>query len=116
MNFKRQPRIKNYHSCYCNEGHWHQSRGEAAYCNQLYLLKKAGEIINVEQQIQYSLDVNGKHITNIRPDFRVTLNDGSETIHEYKGMETQIWQIKKKLFEALYPEIPYIVKTRKDLF
>ena len=29
--------------------------------------------------------------------------------HEFKGFETVDWHLRHKLFEAIYPEIPYIV-------
>jgi len=70
---------------------------------------KAGEIKEIEQQKSFTFVVNGKTICRHIPDFLVTENDGSKAVHEYKGFADKVWPIKKKLFEALYPEIPYIV-------
>lgn len=111
----RSPRIKGYQSCSCFQSHMHDSRGEAQYCNQLHLLKKAGEIANIETQKTFELKVNNRKICSHRVDFLVITNDGKWEVHEYKGFGTQVWQLKKKLFEACYPLIPYIVKTKKDL-
>ena len=96
-------------TCKCQQGHIHDSRAEATYCNQLNILKRAGEIKDYEIQKTYRLNVNGKHITNHRVDFGVVLPDDKIEIHEYKGYETDVWRIKKKLFEACYPDIPYVV-------
>lgn len=113
---KRNPRIKQYRSCQCNQEHIHHSRMEAQYCNNLYLIKKSGEIKEIERQVKYSLDVNGAHIANMYVDFVVTFKGGRKEIHEFKGFGTEVWQLKKKLFEAIYPKIPYVVKTQKDLW
>ncbi len=99
----------------CHQGHQHHSVGEARYCNQLELLRKAGEIESYETQVSYRMKVNGKHICEHRPDFRVHYEDGRVEIREYKGFADKVWPLKKKLFEALYPDIPYIVVTQKDL-
>jgi len=40
----------------------------------------------------------------------VETKGGGFEFHEVKGYATDVWKIKKKLVEALYPEIPYIVK------
>ena len=99
----------NNRSCKCISGHIHDSRGEAEYCTSLEMLKRAGEIKDYKTQVKYSLDVGGKHIANHYVDFVVTLNDGTERIEEYKGFATATWNIKRKLTEALYPDIEYLV-------
>ena len=109
-------RIKNYVSCKCSEGHIHHSRGEAQYCSQLHLLKKAGEIKEIKTQVNYSLVVNGKKICGMIPDFLVTYPDGSECVIEYKGFSTEIYALKAKLFAALYPDVKYRVVGAKDLW
>jgi hypothetical protein len=87
----------------------HGSRFEATYCDQLKLLVKAKEIASFEYSKRFILKVNEKTICEHWPDFLVTLNDGSQEIHETKGFATKDWSLKRKLFEALYPHIPYIV-------
>lgn len=96
-------------SCRCMSGHLHHSRGEAGYCTKLELLRRAGEIRSYKPQVRYSLDVNGKHITNHYVDFEVVLKDGRKRVEEYKGFGTDTWRLKKLLFEALYPNIEYLV-------
>ena len=106
---KGQARIRGYQTCRCLSGHIHHSRKEAKYCDELSWRIKAKEITSFETQKRYSLDVNGKHICNHIPDFLVTFPDGHQEIHEVKGFEQEVWRIKHKLFEACYPDLPYIV-------
>jgi len=108
---RTRPRTNKFNniSCTCGQGHLHDSRGEAAYCDQLDMLKKAGEIKDYTTQKSFELKVNGVTICQHIPDFFVIENDGRETVHEYKGLATAVWRLKKKLFEAVFPEIQYYV-------
>lgn len=101
--------------CQCSQGHWHQSIFEADYCNQLHILKLANEIKRYEIQVKFSLKIADHHITNHYVDFLITKNDGTLEVHETKGFATSDWNLKRKMFEAQYPDIPYIVikKERK---
>jgi hypothetical protein len=92
---------------HCNMRHYHQSIFEAGYCNQLGFLLQAGEIKTVEYQKPFRFDINGVHITNYIADFYVEDNEGHWAVHETKGFVTDLYRIKKRLFEALYPEIPF---------
>ena len=96
-------------SCTCQSGHKHDSRLEKRYCDVLLLLKKGKGIKDYVVQKTYSLDVNGAHICNHRVDFVVTTNSGALEVHETKGFETEVWALKKKIFEACYPDIKYNV-------
>jgi len=113
----RYPNIKRKR---CELNHHHDSREEAEYCLKLQLLKRAGEIQDFRSQVVYSLDLTdefGKkhHIANHRVDFEVTNKEGKTEIHEYKGVETFEWRMKRRLFEFIYPHIPYKVMREKDL-
>ena len=85
----------------------HHSRFEAGYCNDLQLLKKGGEIQDIKTQVKYDFTVNGVHITNYYADFVVTDKDGGVSVHETKGYKTDVYIIKKRLFQALFPDIPF---------
>lgn len=99
-------------SCQCELGHRHDSKGEASCCNVLHAIIKKGEI---ETQKTFRFYVNDKKITSHRVDFLVTYTGGRQEVYEFKGIERPEWRIKHKLFEALYPEIPYIVVRQHDL-
>ena len=102
-----QKTIDKQQTCRCLQGHIHDSRGEASYCNVLKAKQQAKEIKSYEIQKTFSLDVNGHHIWNHRVDFLVTLPDGSIEVHEYKGARSYSWVAKRRHFQAQYPEIPY---------
>ena len=96
----------------CGSGHRHDSKEEACYCDQLALLQKAGEILGYELQKTFKLEVNGQLICRHRVDFLVYTLTGQE-VHEYKGAhflkpgQGDVWKIKRRLFEILFPGICY---------
>lgn len=87
------------------------SKKEAEYYCQLKLLKQAGEIKDFGLQPRYELQPtfrkNGtthRSITYVA-DFIIDNNDGTTEIVDIKGMETQVFKIKKKMFEYKYPDL-----------
>jgi hypothetical protein len=72
-------------------GRSYHSKKEADYAANLEWMKKAGEIKEIIPQYKLDIRVNGKHITNYFIDFKV--------------FETDVWQLKWKLTEALLDEI-----------
>jgi hypothetical protein len=96
----------------CSSGHYHPSKLESGYCDDLKMLKNTGHIKDYEIQKKFDFIVNGQKICSHIVDFLVTNNYGVEEVHETKGLEMPVWNIKRKLFEALYPYIEYIVITK----
>ncbi len=89
------------------EGFPYDSKLEAEYAQELSLRKKAGDILDWERQFKVSIDISGFHICNYYVDFRVLEKDESYTLTEIKGMETDLWRIKRKLLKAVWlPEHP----------
>ena len=107
----KRPPMNKYHnrSCKCILKHQHDSVLEATHCNKLYAMAKAKEIKGYIIQKTYSLDVKKQHIANIRVDFLVVGNDGKKYVVETKGFKTEVWRLKHKLFQALYPKIDYVI-------
>lgn len=101
---KKGPRIKNYRSCKCGQGHIHHSRAEAHFCDGLALRVKAKDIKSYDTQVKIPLDVNGRHIANYYIDFRVEHNDGTFEFIEVKGFSQEVWKLKWALYEVLYPD------------
>ena len=98
----------------CNNNHYHPSAMECSYCNQLSLLVKAKEIYCYEYERRFELRVNGILICHHKPDFCVykTKEDFDQDcpeIHEVKGAQTVDWNMRRKLLEALFPHLEYIV-------
>lgn len=105
-------------SCVCWMKHTHQSILESDLCN---LKKLEGKPFSIQYKIE--IKVNGKHICNHYVDFadHKTWKDAQAKINpirfiESKGFEQEIWKLKRKLVEAIYPEIPYIVKYERPKF
>lgn len=93
------------------------SKREAAYYGQLKMMKAAGMISAFDRQYVFHLFAQdggpgrttgtgiGKHIV----DFLVIFPDGRREVHEVKGMETDVFKLKRKIFEANYPQIKYVI-------
>ena len=87
------------------------SKMEAKYYYLLKLLQEAGEVKAFELQPKFTLQEgfkkNGKRYQPITytADFRVEYADGHTEIVDVKGVETQVFKIKKKMFEYHYPDL-----------
>lgn len=103
-------RPKKYNNSSCAvDNHRFDSRKEADYYGQIKIEKKAGLILDFERQVSFDLTVNGKKICRHIVDFLVTLPDGKREVREVKGFATDVWNLKRKLFEAIYHDIEYKV-------
>lgn len=69
------------------------------YC-ELKLLERAGKIKNLELQPRFKLHAGIVYIGDF-----AYLEDGKTIIEDTKGVETAVFKLKKKLFEADYPEL-----------
>ena len=91
------------------DGHKFDSKKEANYYNQLKLLQRAGLIRDLELQktfiLQPSFKLNNKTRRNItyKADFTYFSNE-DDKIHviDVKGFKTDVYNIKKKMFEYKY--------------
>lgn len=80
----------------------YHSQKEADYAAELDLRLKAKDTEKGERQVRVPLNVNGHHIADYYWDFVVYLKNGKKQWVEVKGFETEVWRLKKKLFEAAY--------------
>ena len=91
----------------------YHSKKEAAYAARLDMLKKAADpkerVDAWERQVKIPLVVNGKLIANWYVDFRIVYADLRIEYHEVKGFQTEDYRLKRKLFEAIYPD--YVLKV-----
>ena len=85
------------------------SKKEAGRYMQLKLLQSAGEIANLELQPRFTLQekftLNGKTIRKIEyvADFKYTdMKTGATVVEDVKGMRTDVYKLKRKLFLAKY--------------
>ena len=86
------------------------SAREAKRYKELKLLERAGEISNLELQphflLQDSFKKNGKKKKKIEyvADFKY-IEKGKIIVEDVKGIQTDVFKIKHKLFEKIYPEL-----------
>ncbi len=92
------------------DGFIFDSTKEGNEYSKLKLLKKSGEIKDFEIQVKFDIRINEIHIANYFLDFLVINNDGSKEYIDVKGQDkktkkwitTDVFQLKKKLVEAIY--------------
>ena len=87
------------------------SRAEAAYYSKLKLLKQGKQIKDFECQPEFQLlppfRKGKKAYRGIKyvADFRIEHLDGSIEIVDVKGVKTSVYQLKRQLFESMYPDL-----------
>jgi hypothetical protein len=77
------------------------SKKEAARYQQLKLLERAGEIMELTLQPRFDLIVNGVKCGFYKADFQY-LEVGKYVVEDVKGMKTPVYNLKKKLVKAIY--------------
>lgn len=79
------------------------SKKEAERYSQLVLLERAEVITGLMTQPRYPLKVNGKLVCTYIADFEYYDNERKmRVIEDVKGYETDVFKLKKKLFEAIH--------------
>ena len=92
------------------DGYTFDSRLEADFYLRLKPLVKSGKIkelkIHPRYLLQEGFTKNGKHYQPIYyiADFEVLYDDGVTVIYDTKGMRTEVYKIKRKLFEYKYQD------------
>jgi hypothetical protein len=92
-------------------GEWYDSKGEADYAAHLDLLQLAGKIKDWQRgRVWVLVDAPKKRdrIT-LKPDFEVWGTDGSFRCVDFKGMVTDVFRLKAKIWRAVHPTIPLTV-------
>ena len=81
------------------DGRLFDSKAEAARWQELQLLERAGEITELERQVEYELipKQKGERAVKYIADFRYVDNDGKTVVEDTKGVKTPAWIIKRKL-------------------
>ena len=81
------------------DGRLFDSKAEAARWQELSLLERAGEITELERQVEYELipKQKGERAVKYIADFRYVDNDGKTVVEDTKGVKTPAWIIKRKL-------------------
>lgn len=96
-----------FHAVPCKADEFNfSSKAERAYYQKLKLLQKAGEIIFFLMQVPFHLPGKTKYIV----DFQVFYSDGTVDFVDVKGVETEVFKLKKRQVEEIYPIKITIVK------
>lgn len=86
------------------------SKKEGNRYKELRLLERAGEISNLELQprflLQDSFKKNGRTFRKIEyiADFKY-IENGKTIVEDVKGMQTDVFKLKHKIFEKVYPDL-----------
>ena len=100
----------------------YDSKWEANRAHELDILERAGRITDLQRQVRFILQEG--YINNrgekIRPisyiaDFVYTIKCGAKVVEDTKSpaTKTEIYRIKKKLFEYKYPEYLFVERIKK---
>ena len=112
---KRKSKSKYYAKKVEYDGIVFDSKLEGARYKILKQMQDRGEISELEVQVPYECVVEGKKICKNFADFRYRCGD-DVMVEDTKGIITQVFRLKKKLVEALYPGlIIQIIKDPREL-
>lgn len=99
----------------CAGGHVHDSKAEAARCDDLRALEDMGHIAELEHQPRFDVIVNGTKVCTYIADFAWWKGE-TRVVEDVKGVCTATFNLKKKLVEATHPGVVitlYPPKKRK---
>ena len=87
-----------------------QSKNEMKRYRELLLLQKSGAITDLQLQTPFVLldnyVKNGKKIQGVKYNADFTYyENGNYVVEDVKGVKTDVYKIKKKLFEYRYPDL-----------
>lgn len=85
------------------------SIGEAKRFSDLKLLQHAGEIKELAPHPSFDLIINDIKIGKYTSDYYyIRTKDDQEIVEEYKGFKTPVYNLRVKVFQALYPQYLFI--------
>ena len=81
------------------DGRLFDSKREAARWQELQLLERAGEITELERQVEYELipKQKGERAAKYIADFRYVDHEGKTVVEDTKGVKTPVYILKRKL-------------------
>ena len=90
-------------------GRVYHSKSEAKYAFELDALKAAGRIKDWTPQVAREIVVEGVKICKVVIDFEVIPIAGKPWYIEVKGVESEVYKLKRKLLRACFPDLDYRV-------
>lgn len=107
----QKPEHKFHNQITINHGIQFDSKKEALRWDELQHLQRIGVIKNLQRQVPYELQPpyttrDGRKIRKIEYIADFVYEQGGETIVEdAKGVQTDVFKIKRKMFEYKYPDL-----------
>lgn len=83
------------------------SKAEAARYTELKQLQADGQIQWFIRQPSFDLPAGLRYVA----DFLIRWTDGSVSVEDVKGVETDVFKMKRKLFEAQYQNLTIVKKS-----
>ena len=93
---------------------------EATRYKELKLLERAGTITDLELQprflLQDSFKKNGRTFRKIEyvADFKY-IENGKTIVEDVKGMQTDVFKLKHKIFEKVYPDLELKIIKQEEI-
>jgi hypothetical protein len=88
------------------DGKRYASKREARFAAELDMLRRAGKVVMYLEQVPLRLPGKSKYVV----DFVVFYDDGTVRFVDVKGVETQMFRLKKRQVEELFPITIEVVK------
>lgn len=84
------------------------SKKEAMRWQELKKLESIGAIQNLERQVSIPLHVAGVKVCTYRADFMYEM-DGVVVVEDAKGYQTEVFKLKWKIGQALFPIYKWVI-------
>jgi hypothetical protein len=115
--FNRRSKF-NAKKAYCAHCHKHDSKREAARCDELHVLWAAGVIGDLVIHPQFYFVINGNQVKHdngrrvgVKLDFQYKTNDGKIVCEDVKPKSrlavSRDWPLRKAVFKALFKEFDF---------
>lgn len=85
------------------------SKAEAARYNELVMLEKSGDIRWFIRQPSFDIGAGIRYVA----DFLIVWDDGRVTVEDVKGMQTEAFKMKRKLFEERFQSLEVVTMRGK---
>lgn len=113
LQYKPLAKYNNRRTLY--NGNWYASKREAQYAQELDFRVKAHDIKFWQRQIRFPLGIYDRegvfhHICFYVVDFKIVHNNGNFEYVDVKGVQTDVFKLKWKMFQVLYG-VPGIIFT-----
>ena len=81
---------------------WFDSKGEMRRWEFLKRAEEAGEITELERQIEFSFDMGDRHICSYIADYTYINKDKLFVVEDFKGVITDVFKLKAKMVKIWY--------------